>query len=34
MNDENQVKELLIYIKSKRTHKTSYDIKRTYKKNI
>ena len=33
MNDENQVKELVTYIKSKRTHKTSYDIRRTYKKD-
>jgi hypothetical protein len=34
INDENQVKELIMYIKSKRTHKMSYDIKRSYRKDI
>ena len=34
INDENQVKELIKYIKSKRTHKISYDIRRTYRKDI
>ena len=33
MDSEEQVKELIKYIKSKRTFKTSYDIRRTYKKD-
>ena len=31
MDNEEQVKELIEYIKSKRTFRTNYDIKRTYK---
>jgi len=31
MDNEEQVKDLIEYIKSKRTFKTNYDIKRTYK---
>ena len=31
MDNEVQVKELIEYIKSKRTYKTNYDIRRSYK---
>ena len=31
INDEDKVKDLIKYIKSKRTFKTNYDIKRTYR---